>query len=479
MNQPSTPESDAATLERMRALFARQRDAYARDPLPAAGARRDDLRRVKRALLAHEVALAEAVSADFGGRAREETVLAELIPSAMGIDFAVRRLGRWMRPQRRRADLLLQPLGVRVVHQPLGVAGIIVPWNYPIYLALEPLTAALAAGNRAMLKLSEFTPRVNAVLQRLLAEALPEDKVAVVTGDAGVGAAFSALPFDHLLFTGNGQVARKVMQAAAGNLTPVTLELGGKSPLVLGPDVALGRVIDRIVFGKALNAGQTCVAPDHVYCPEARRDEFVVAYRQAFAAMFPRLRDNPQYTSIASDRQHARLQQMLADARAKGARVEVCNPAGEDFAGTRKMPLHLVLDPTEDMLCMRQEIFGPILPVLGYRSVDDAIRRIAAGPRPLALYVFSDDRALQRRFVEQTHSGAVGLNEVVLHAGVHDLPFGGVGESGMGQYHGQDGFRTFSKAKGVVRKGGLNSAKLVYPPYGSWLHRLIYRIGLR
>ena len=463
----------------MQALFDRQREAFRADPVPTADSRIADLRRLKQALLDHRETLADAVSRDFGCRAREETLLAELMPSVMGINLAVRRVRRWMRPRPRHVDLLLQPLAAWVQWQPVGVVGIIVPWNYPIFLALGPLTGALAAGNRALLKLSEFTPSVNEALRRTLAEAFAEDKVAVVTGDAAIGARFASLRFDHLLFTGNGEVGRRVMHAAADHLTPVTLELGGKSPLIVDDRVPLARVIDRVVFGKSLNAGQTCVAPDYVLCPEARVEEFVAAYRTAFVAMYPKLADNPQYTSIASDRQYARLQALLADARERGARVIEVNPAGEPLEAQRKMAPHLVLGADDGMRVMQQEIFGPILPVIGYRSLDDALRRIDSGPRPLALYLFSDDDELRRKVIADTRSGGVGLNEVVLHAGVDDLPFGGIGASGMGQYHGWEGFRTFSKPRGVIRKGRINTTALIYPPYGGWLQRMVFRLGLR
>jgi coniferyl-aldehyde dehydrogenase len=269
------------------------------------------------------------------------------------------------------------------------------------------------------------------------------------------------------------------MEAASANLTPVTLELGGKSPTIVDDAVPLEGIVDRIVFAKSLNAGQTCVAPDHVYVPEQRVEAFVAAYRRAFTAMYPRLGDNPHYTAIASDRQHARLRSLLADARAQGAAVTEINPAAEDLGASRKMAPHLLLGTTPAMRVMQQEIFGPLLPVIAYRSIDEVIRRINAGPRPLALYLFSDDRGLQQRVLRETRSGGVGFNEALLQAAVDDLPFGGIGASGMGEYHGEEGFRTFSKPRGVIRKGRLNSARLVYPPYGGWIQRLAFRLGLR
>ena len=464
---------------RLTALFEQQRRAYRNSPMPAARERADGLRRLRSAVLRHRDALVYAVNQDFSARSRDETLMAEILTTLQGIDHAVKHLGRWMRPSRRSVSLLFQPASNRVEYQPLGVVGIMVPWNYPIQLALLPLVGALSAGNRAMLKLSEYTPATNEVLRALLAEAFPEDEVAVIQGGVDVSTRFAEQPWDHLLFTGSTAVGRIVMAAAARNLTPVTLELGGKSPAIVAPDASLRMAAERIVFGKMLNAGQTCIAPDYVLVPAGREDAFVQAVQEAVARQTPTLRDNPDVTAIISDRQHQRLQAWLDDAVRQGARVQVCNPARESFDGTRKMPLHLLLNVHDGMKVMQEELFGPLLPVVPYRDLDEAVAHVQRGDRPLALYLFSHDPQVQRKVLDETHSGGVTLNDTLMHVAQDDLPFGGIGPSGMGHYHGHEGFLTFSKAKGVHCKGRFNSGQLVHPPYGRWMHRLIQRWFIR
>ena len=356
-----------------------------------------------------------------------------------------------------------------------GVVGIIVPWNYPLYLAIGPLIGALAAGNRVMLKMSESTPATGQLLKELLAQIFPEDQVAVVLGEAEVGIAFSKLSFDHLLFTGSTSVGRHVMRAAAENLTPVTLELGGKSPAIVSTDVPLADAAERIAFGKTLNAGQTCVAPDYVLVPRPRIDEFVEAYRKVVRRFYPQLADNPDYTSIINRRQQARLQGYLDDAQAKGARLLPLFEQGQE----RRMPHCLLLDVTDEMQVMQDEIFGPLLPVVPYDEIGQALAYVNARPRPLALYYFGYDRAEQRHVLRHTHSGGVCLNDTLLHVAQDDLPFGGVGPSGMGHYHGHDGYLTFSKAKGVFIKQRFYAARMIYPPYGKALQKLVYKLFVR
>jgi len=326
-----------------------------------------------------------------------------------------------------------------------------------------------------MLKMSESTPVTGQLVKELLAQIFPEDQVAVVLGEADVGIAFSRLPFDHLLFTGSTRVGREVMRAAAENLTPVTLELGGKSPAIVSDDVPVADAAERIAFGKTLNAGQTCVAPDYVLIPRQRIDGFVEAYRKVVQRFYPQLADNPDYTSIINRRQHARLQGYLDDAQAKGARLLPLFERGQE----RRMPHWLLLDVNDDMQVMQDEIFGPLLPVVPYDGIDDAISYVNARPRPLALYYFGYNKAEQRRILQQTHSGGVCLNDTLLHVAQDDLPFGGVGPSGMGHYHGHDGFLTFSKAKGVFIKQRFNAARMIYPPYGKGLQKLIYKLFVR
>ena len=456
-------------------LFALQRTAFAANPMPTHDQRSQWLRVLYDLLCAEQQALIEAISSDFSNRSADETLLAELMPSLFGIKDARKHLKAWMKPSRRNVGIAFQPASAKVVYQPLGVVGIIVPWNYPLFLAVGPMIGALAAGNRVMLKLSESTPATGELLKRLLAQTFPEDLVAVVLGEADVGIAFSSLPFDHLLFTGATSVGKHVMRAAAQNLTPVTLELGGKSPAIVSHDVPLNDAAERIAFGKALNAGQTCVAPDYVLVPEDRVTDFVEAYTSAVLGFYPTLADNPDYTAIINQRQLARLNHYLADAASKGARVISLYESGQQ----RRMPFSLLLDVSDDMLVMQDEIFGPLLPIVPYTRIDEAFAYINKRPRPLALYYFGYNKMEQQRVLEQTHSGGVCLNDTLLHVAQDDLPFGGIGPSGMGHYHGREGFMTFSKAKGVLTKQRFNAARLIYPPYGKVLQRLIYKLFIR
>ncbi len=462
-------------IERLQSLFERQRNAFQTHPSPNAEDRLQGLEALHDLLASHQQVLIEAISEDFGHRSADETRLAEIMPSLHGIQHAKCHLRQWMKPSRRRVGMAFQPAKAKVVYQPLGVVGIIVPWNYPLYLAIGPLIGALAAGNRVMLKMSDSTPATGQLLKDLLAQIFPEDQVAVLLGDADVGIAFSKLPFDHLLFTGSTSVGRQVMRAAAENLTPVTLELGGKSPAIVSVDVPLADAAERIAFGKTLNAGQTCVAPDYVLVPRQRLDQFVEAYRQAVRRFYPQLSDNPDYTSIINQRQYGRLQGYLDDAQTKGARLLPLFEQGHD----RRMPHCLLLDVNDEMRVMQDEIFGPLLPIVPYDDFGQALAYVTARPRPLALYYFGYDRAEQRRVLRDTHSGGVCLNDTLLHVAQHNLPFGGVGPSGMGHYHGHEGFLTFSKAKGVFIKQRFNAARLIYPPYGKTLQKLVYKLFVR
>jgi coniferyl-aldehyde dehydrogenase len=442
-----------------------QRRAFAADPYPGLAARRDRLARLARMLREHSAGIRDAISADFGQRAGEETELLEVFTSLEGIAHARRHLRRWMRTERRAAAWWSLPGRAQLMRQPLGVVGIIVPWNYPLYLAISPLTAALAAGNRAMLKLSEHTPRFGALLGSILARNFAADEVVAFNGDASVAKAFAALPFDHLLFTGSTSVGREVMKAASANLTPVTLELGGKSPAIVTTGFDLTETARRIMYGKLLNAGQTCVAPDYALVPKALVNPFIEACRAATRAYYPALATNPQYTSIASERQFHRLESYVADARNLGASIHPLHEESSDGERRRLSPVALT-DVTDAMRVMQEEIFGPILPVVGYDSLDEAIAFVNARPRPLALYYFgARDRNLGA-VLERTVSGGVTVNNTSLHVAQENLPFGGVGPSGMGEYHGQAGFDRFSKLKAIFIDGRLSAASLLAPPYG-------------
>ena len=462
-------------LDQLQRQFQAQRQAYAAHPMPPAEQRRQWLDSLRQLLSDERQALIDAISQDFGNRSADETLLGELMPSLHGIQHARRHLKGWMKASRRKVGLAFQPASAKVVYQPLGVVGVIVPWNYPLFLSVGPLVGALASGNRVMLKLSESTPATGLLLKELLGRVFPEDQVCVVLGEAEIGMAFSKLPFDHLLFTGATSIGRHVMRAAAENLTPVTLELGGKSPAIVSQDVPLKDAAERIAFGKTLNAGQTCVAPDYVLVPEDRVGSFVEAYRQAVRSFYPTLVDNPDYTSIINDRQLARLNGYLSDATSKGALLIPLFDQGQG----RRMGHSLLLNVNDEMTLMQDEIFGPLLPIVPYKGLDEAFAYINSRPRPLALYYFGYNRSEQQRVLDETHSGGVCLNDTLLHVPQEDLPFGGIGPSGMGHYHGHEGFLTFSKAKGVLTKQRFNAARLIYPPYGKSIQKLIQKLFVR
>ena len=467
-------------IQQLNRAFIEQREAFRANPAPSLAERRENLRRLKRALLAYQDELGEAISRDFGGRSFDETLLAELMPSVQNVNYTLSHLKQWMKPSKRKVHMLFQPASNEVHYQPLGVVGIIVPWNYPLFLTAGPLTAALAAGNRVMLKLSEYTPQTNAVIEQMLSESFPADLVTIINGEADVAQAFSSKPFDHLLFTGSTPIGRHVMRAAAENLTPVTLELGGKSPAIISQDVPMKDAAERLAFGKCINAGQTCVAPDYILCPRDRVQSLVESFRSAVSTMYPTMKDNPDYTSIITPRHHARLESLVKDAQDKGAEIVEINPGNEHFGeDTRKMPIRLILNPTEDMQVLHEEIFGPLLPVLTYGDINEALDYINDRPRPLALYYFGYDRRAQKDIEARTHSGGMCINDTLVHVGQDDLPFGGVGDSGMGNYHGREGFETFSNTRGIMRKQKLNSGKIVHAPHGTLLHRMIYRLFIR
>jgi len=464
----------SAEQQRLSCLVQAQRDAWmAQGPLTAQR-RAAALDGMAAALLKYQEALVDAVRQDFGHRSPHETKLADLYPVLAGLRHARRHFRGWMKPQRRPTDWMFWPGRSRVLYQPLGVVGIISPWNYPVQLSLGPLTAAVAAGNRALVKPSESTPRTSALLERLLAEVFDPTEVAVVQGGVETAQAFTRLRLDHLLFTGSTPVGRQVMRAAADNLTPVTLELGGKSPALVAPDADLSVAADSIMAGKLFNAGQTCIAPDYALVPAGREEAFLEACRAAVARRYPRLATNPDYTSIIDDRHVARLSGLVEDARRRGARVELLNPDGEILPpARRKLAPTLLLQVPDDAAVMREEIFGPLLPVVGYARLEDAWAYVNVRPRPLALYLFSHDRRTVRDTLDRTLSGGVTINDTLLHCVQEELPFGGVGDSGMGAYHGEAGFRTFSHARGVFHQARVNGANMARPPFGGTVDRLL------
>ncbi len=448
------------------AILARLRAAQRRGGTPSERQRLERLSKLEKTLLANKERLADAVSADFGGRSRHETLTAEIFVTASLIRYVKENLRAWMEPERREVAMTFFPARNEVRPQPLGVVGIISPWNYPVQLALAPLVYALAAGNRVMLKPSELVPRTSDLLAELLHATFSADEVVVVTGGAELAQAFSGLPFDHLVFTGSTRVGKAVMRAAAENLVPVTLELGGKSPTLVAPDYPIADAAYAIAAGKLYNAGQTCVAPDYVFVKEGREDELVAALGAAVKKLYPTLASNPDYTSIVHERHKARLEGYLTDAEKKGAKIVRIDPAGERFEGTNKMAPALVLGVTDEMLVMQDELFGPILPVMTYKELGEAIDYVNDHPRPLALYVMSHDERTVDRVLDETVSGGVSVNDFMLHVAQDDLPFGGVGASGIGAYHGREGFFALSHNKPVFHQARLNGAGLLRPPYG-------------
>jgi coniferyl-aldehyde dehydrogenase len=457
----------------LQAALELQRRACARDPVPSWRQRRDDLDALYRFVRDNRDALTAAVNRDYGNRSHHETLFAEVVPVLDGIRHARRRLRRWMRPQRRSVDLRLFPgARNRVLPQPLGVVGVIVPWNFPINLTFSALTSIFAAGNRALVKLSENSRHFAALLIERLPRYFPAEKLAVFDETGGVGVAFSRLPVDHLLFTGSTQTGRAVMTAAAANLCPVTLELGGKSPALVCEDFPLRTAAERIVFVKLLNAGQICTTVDYLWLPRRRLGEFV-EHAQAFvAARYPNI-GSRDYTAIIDERAFERLTYALLEARSRGAEVVQLLPGRAWDAATRKIAPHLVLDPPADCELMQREIFGPVLPVLGYERLEEAVQFINARPRPLAFYPFSRDRARIQYLLEHVMSGGVSVNDALWHVGQHDLPFGGVGASGMGHYHGRDGFLTFCKLRPVFYQAPFSGMRLLWPPFGAFADRVL------
>lgn len=460
------------------ALLDRQRAAVLAHGAPGLEQRRASLGNLRSAIVAHRKALEQAANTDFGCRAPSETALIDIAPTIRNIDYILRHLRGWMRPERRPVDLLMKPGRAEVRYQPLGTVGILSAWNYPVGLALTPLATALAAGNRVILKASELAPATATVLDSMLSAAFDETEVAVVIGGPDVAAAFTALPFDHLFFTGSTTVGRKVMRAAAENLTPVTLELGGKSPVVLNADADIGRAASDLAFGKSANAGQTCIAPDYLLAPARSIPAFSEAFGAAVRASYPDGLADANLTTVANDRQQARLLGLLEDARARGAEIVPALPSDNAAAHPRAVSPTLVLNATPDMAIMQEEIFGPYLPVLSCDTPQAAISFINARPRPLALYVYGRDRGGIEQILEHTTSGNVTVNGVMLHYGVDSLPFGGVGQSGIGAYHGIEGFHRLSHARGVFRPGRVHGTHLLRAPYGR-LSRLVANLLLR
>ncbi|MES2054917.1 MAG: coniferyl aldehyde dehydrogenase [Pseudomonadota bacterium] len=456
----------------LKAILAGQRAAFMAELPVSIATRKDRLKRAAAMIGDNAERFCDALSEDFGHRSREQSMLTDIASSIAPINHSIKSLDKWARPERRPVQFPLGLLGAKawIEYQPKGVIGIIAPWNFPVNLIMSPLAGVLAAGNRAMVKTSEFTPRVAALFEDVVGQYFAAEELAFVSGGPDVGKAFAELPFDHLIFTGATAIGKHILHAAADNLVPVTLELGGKSPVIVGKSADLKQTTERVALGKMLNAGQICLAPDYMLVSPDQEAAVVDGLKAAATAMYPTLLANPDYTAIINDRHFQRLGNLLDDARAKGATVEAVNPAGEDFgtSNARKMPLHIITGVTDDMAVMQEEIFGPVLPIRRYDGIDDAIDQVNRRDRPLGLYYFGSDGDERRRVLDRTIAGGVTLDDVIFHISMEELPFGGIGPSGMGAYHGRDGFKTFSHAKSVYKQAKLDVAKLagLKPPYG-------------
>lgn len=480
MNAPQAAVSALDSEARMRDVLDAQKSDYLAEGPVTAAQRRDRLSRGVDVLLKYQDRVVEALNSDFGCRSREVTLLTDVAASIGPMKHAIKRVEKWMRSERRPSMFPMNLLGgrSRIEYQPLGVVGVISPWNFPVNLTFAPLAGILAAGNRAMIKPSEFTPATSELMAEMVSEAWDEKEVAVFTGGPDVGQAFSALPFDHLLFTGATGVARHIMAAASRNLVPVTLELGGKSPVLVSRSADLELTAQRIMLGKTLNAGQICLAPDYLLVPEEKLEEIVATLTAVTRNMYPTLKENSDYTAIINDRHFQRLQGYVDDARERGATVTAINPANEEFAAggaARKIPPTLITGAPDDSQVLEEEIFGPLLPIRTYGQFSEAIDYVNAHPRPLAAYYFGRDSAEEEALLTGTTSGGVCINDVIMHVSQEELPFGGVGPSGMGAYHGQEGFLNFSHKKSVYRQTRFNIAKLggMLPPYGKATEKTI------
>ncbi|MBT9471705.1 MAG: coniferyl aldehyde dehydrogenase [Pseudomonadota bacterium] len=463
----------------MNALLAKQKAAHLRDGAPSAAKRIEQLNRCIGLLIDNRKAIEDALNQDFGSRSKEATAFTDIAASIGPLKHARDHLTKWMAPEKRKpSPAILGLFGAKaeIRFQPKGVVGIISPWNFPVNLTFAPLAGVLAAGNRAMIKPSEFTPATSELMAVMFAGAFSDEEITVVTGGPEVGQAFSGLAFDHMIFTGATNIARHVMRAAADNLVPLTLELGGKSPVILGKSADIDVASARIMNGKTLNAGQICLAPDYVLTPRESLEPFIAGAQGAVAKMFPTLKDNPDYTAIVAQRHYDRIKGYVDDARAKGARIIELKPDGEDLTQQehRKIAPTLIIDPTDDMLVMQEEIFGPVLPVKTYSGIDEAIAYVNKGDRPLGLYYFGTDAAEREKVLEGTTAGGVTINDVVFHVAQENLPFGGVGPSGMGSYHGVDGFREFSHAKSIYSQIKADKPlQQMRPPYGPAIRKFL------
>lgn len=463
-------------INEMHRVLELQKSLNIKEGAPDLELRKDRLDRVIAMVGKYDKHIVKAVNEDFGNRDPVMSAVTEVASVIGPMEHAKKNLRKWMKTEKRKAAIAplgsaLSLLGAKaeVRYQPKGVVGAISPWNFPMNLALAPLAGILSAGNRVMHKPSELTPSTSDLLKQMIEEYFDEAEMAVFVGDAEVGAAFSGLAFDHMIFTGGTSIAKHVMKAASENLVPLTLELGGKSPVIVGKNAKIKDTAQRVMQGKTMNAGQICLAPDYALVPEEKVEEFVKASVEVTSEMYPEMKDNDDFTSIINQRHFDRIQGYIEDAKEKGAEVVEINPSNEDFTQQphHKIPPTIVLNPSDDMKIMQEEIFGPVLPVKTYKDVSEPVNYINSKDRPLGLYYFGEDNAEKEFVLENTTSGGVTVNDVISHIQMEDLPFGGVGPSGMGSYHGYDGFKEFSHAKAVYKQSKLNLMKLagLVPPY--------------
>jgi coniferyl-aldehyde dehydrogenase len=470
-----------STIDRMNQVLAAQKAAFTEELPVSAAVRKDRLARAVAMMVDHGERFCDALSEDFGHRSREQSMVTDIVGSINALKYTAKAIDKWMKPERRKLMFPLGLLGAKgvVEYQPKGVVGIIAPWNFPVQLTMAPIAGAFGAGNRVMIKSSEFTPCVSALFEEVGPQYFDESEAAFFSGGPVEGQAFAKLAFDHMIFTGATGIGKHILHAAADNLTPVTLELGGKSPTIIGRSADLGQATERIALGKMLNAGQICLAPDYLMVPKEKEAEVVSGLQKSVSVLYPTLLENPDYTSVINARHRDRLRGYLDDAREKGGEVIEVNPANEDFASSNgnKMPLYLVRNPTDDMKVMQEEIFGPVLPIKTYEKVEEAIDYVNKNDRPLGLYYFGQDGGEERTVMDRTISGGVTINDVVFHVSMEELPFGGIGPSGMGSYHGHEGFKTFSHAKSIYHQPKINVSKLggFMPPYGDATKKFIAR----
>lgn len=479
MNALVKPETDihfepphAQAVNELESWFDALKHAYQQDPMPSFSQRKQRLLALKKQLSRYQDVLAQAMSDDFAGRSVTESKMADVLAPILDINHVVRHLKGWMKPRRRATELMFKGNKLELRYQPKGVVGIICPWNFPIYLSVGPLITALAAGNRCMIKMPPNCPKTSQILRQMLSEIFPQDLVCVVDGTHPQAMQISHLPFNHLVFTGSPASGRVIMANAAANLTPVTLELGGKSPAIVLDDFDITQAAQRIAHGKGFNAGQICIAPDYAFVPQAKMAAFVAALKQAHSKMYRQLSGNQDYTSLVDEAQYQRFHQLLEDAREKGAEITQCLEYGDG----RQTPLYVVTQLTPQMRICQEEIFGPLLPVHGYQDVQEVVDYINQRPRPLACYLFSHDEAQREQILAQTHSGGVTINDWGWHVMNHSVPFGGIGNSGIGNYHGEEGFRELSHARSVLLMRDWFPISLFYPPYGRLIQKLVLRL---